>query len=154
MTKQNGFTLIELLVSMGIIAVLTGMAVFNFNQSRMRARDVQRKNDLSQLVNAMEIYKNDNGSYPESGAGFQDDLLAGGYTKVTFNDPKGSEWSTYDYQRPTPLTYSIMSCLENTADKVRAVESQCDLHENFLGDDAPCACGSVGSGVMYVVSNP
>jgi len=27
--KHKGFTLIELLVTMGIIAVLTGMAVFN-----------------------------------------------------------------------------------------------------------------------------
>ena len=55
--KQKGFTLIELLVTMGIIAVLTGMAVFNFNQSRERARDVQRKSDLGQLVKALSYIK-------------------------------------------------------------------------------------------------
>lgn len=92
-TKQKGFTLIELLVAMGIVAVLTGMAAFNFSQSRIRARDIQRKSDLSQLQKAMELYRNDNnGNYPES-SGFQQTLLTAGYSKVEFNDPRDGEWS-------------------------------------------------------------
>ena len=59
-SPHTGFTLIELLVAIGIVAVLTGMAAFNFNQSRVRARDIQRKSDLSQLQKAMELYRNDN----------------------------------------------------------------------------------------------
>lgn len=147
--KQSGFTLIELLVTMGIIAVLTGMAVFNFNQSRIRARDVQRKSDLSQLVKALELYKIDNGSYPVI-SNFQQPLLDNEYTKVTFNDPKGSDWAVYEYVNPgdNVMKYALMACLENKADSVRAVADQCALF------DTSCVCGIANAGVMYVVNNP
>lgn len=159
MIKQKGFTLIELLVTMGIIAVLTGMAVFNFNQSRIRARDVQRKSDVGQLVKALELYKNDNGKYPDpTVADFQQTLLNGEYTKVIFNDPKGSAWQSYVYTPNQNLTsYNIMACLENKADSVRAVASQCAIFPNNQGggDTEKCLCGGTTySGVMYVVSNP
>ncbi len=171
--KQKGFTLIELLVTMGIIAVLTGMAVFNFNQSRMRARDVQRKSDLSQLVKALEMYKNDNGVYPlttsSSSYGFspddknifQADLLSNNYIKTTFNDPKGSEWQNYKYVTASETdtkTYYLMACLENTADSTRAIVAQCTHFYNGRGAPDQCQCGGTDianySGVMYVVSNP
>lgn len=139
MKKQTGFTLIELLVTMGIIAVLSGMAIFNFNQSRMRARDVQRKNDLSQLKNALELYKIDNKTYPTVNATFQSVLQAGGYTKVTFVDPKGiTTWSDYVYVYVDP-GYSITACLENISDSTRVVGS---------------TCGPSSVGVQYVITNP
>ena len=149
--KNRGFTLIELLVTMGIIAVLTGMAVFNFNQSRIRARDVQRKNDLSQMQKAMEIYKNDKGSYPAA-ENFQTLLIDGQYTKTTFNDPKGSEWHTYQYVLSADKkTYNMMACLENAADSTKAVTAQC----SFFSEIGSCACGGASkTGVMYVLSNP
>ena len=128
--KTKGFTLIELLVTMGIIAVLTGMAVFNFNQARVRARDVQRKNDASQLAKALEVYKNDNGSYipPKSSdpdnSYFQTVLLEGGYTKTTFNDPRGTDWDTYSYlSNDDGKTYYLRVCLENKADSTRTTDT-------------------------------
>lgn len=168
MRNNKGFTLIELLVTMGIIAVLTGMAVYNFNQSRMRARDVSRKSDLSQLVNALEMYKNDHGSYPEDPSypladetSMQAELLSGSYTKTTFNDPKGSEWQNYRYITAgvnDSRTYHLMTCLENTSDNTRATVDQCNFFQNYAGEGAECKCGGSSietySGVMYVVSNP
>lgn len=154
--KKNGFTLIELLVTMGIIAVLTGMAVFNFNQSRMRARDVSRKSDLGQLIKAMELYKNDNNYYPDPDNGdFQVQLNAGEYTKTIFNDPRGSEWQDYVYTPSDDLrSYNLMACLENRADSVRASVEQCELFPNNLGAGLECRCGVSDTGTMYVVSNP
>ena len=61
---QNSFTLIELVVVIAIIGVLTAFAVPNFMAARERARDIQRKNDLKQLQNAVEMYKLDFGEYP------------------------------------------------------------------------------------------
>jgi prepilin-type N-terminal cleavage/methylation domain-containing protein len=147
--KNKGFTLIELLVTMGIIAVLSGMAIFNFNQSRMRARDVQRKSDLSQMQKALELYRNDNnGIYPIS-AGFPDILVTGGYSKILFVDPKGSGWYTYIYVPGSGnKTYAIGACLENKADGTRASGTACSLIA------ASCSCGTLGTGVLYVITNP
>ncbi len=154
-SPHTGFTLIELLVAMGIVAVLTGMAAFNFNQSRVRARDIQRKSDLSQLQKAMELYRNDNdGNYPVT-EGFQATLLAGGYSKVEFNDPRDGEWSDYYYFPSVDLkTYYLMSCLENTTDKTKTTDTTiCGLFKN----PASCQCGATpadNTGVMYTLSQP
>ncbi|EKD56040.1 MAG: hypothetical protein ACD_58C00312G0001 [uncultured bacterium] len=155
--RGAGFTLIELLVAMGIIAVLTGMAAFNFNQSRIRARDIQRKNDLSQLQKAMELYRNDNnGNYPLADS-FQDTLKLGGYTKTTFNDPR-ELWSTYYYVPADDLkTYYLMACLENITDQTKTPDSEKDTICTKFRSPASCRCGATPadtSGVMYTLSQP
>ncbi|KKS92605.1 MAG: General secretion pathway protein G [Candidatus Collierbacteria bacterium GW2011_GWB1_44_6] len=154
---KNGFTLIELMVAIGIMAVLTGMAVFNFNQSRLRARDVQRKNDIKQLQNALELYKNDTNSYPQ-GTGFQDSLMSPvSYIRAIFGDPRGSEWVDYQYIPAADLkTYYLQACLENSADSSKTTNvALCDL---FTADTSnQCRCGkdlSNKTGVMYIVSQP
>lgn len=145
--KQKGFTLIELLVTMGIIAVLSGLAVFNFNQARMRARDVQRKSDLSQLQKALELYRNDNnGRYPQSIADQATVLVTAGYSKTVFVDPKAESWTNYVYT-PTYTNgvvkgYSITACFENKADSTRTLPTR------------NCPDLAVGPGVIYTVTNP
>lgn len=151
---NKGFTLIELLVAIGIMAVLTGMAVFNFNQSRIRARDIQRKNDLKQLQTALELYKNDTNSYPAA-AGFQTTLQSPvAYTKVTFADPRASEWVDYRYLPAADFkTYYLQTCLENTADTTKSTNAAvCDLFDN----QNHCNCGSTTSktGAMYIITQP
>lgn len=153
--KNTGFTLIELLVAMGIMAVLTGMAAFNFNQSRLRARDVQRKNDLTQLQKALELYKNDFNEYPATD--YQGNLKSPvPYIRVNFVDPRGAEWTDYQYYSAAPnKTYYLMACLENAADATKATdETSCALFST-LND--PCLCGnspSTRTGVMYIITNP
>lgn len=155
MNNRKGFTLIELLVAMGIVAVLTGMAAFNFSQSRMRARDIQRKSDLSQLQKAMELYRNDNnGNYPES-ANFQQTLLTAGYSKVEFNDPRDGEWSDYYYSPSDDRKgYYLMTCLETVTDQTKTTDTTiCGKFKN----PATCSCGASAvdsSGVMYTLSQP
>lgn len=155
MRKINkGFTLIELLVAIGIMAVLTGMAVFNFNQSRVRARDIQRKNDLKQLQTALELYKNDTNSYPAA-ANFQTTLQSPvAYTKVTFADPRTGEWSEYQYLPAADFkTYYLQTCLENTGDTTKTTNAAiCDLFDS----QNHCNCGSTTSktGAMYIITQP
>lgn len=159
--KKNGFTLIELLVAMGIVAVLTGMAAFNLNLSRIRARDVQRKSDIDQLQKALEVYKNDNGSYPASS--LQDTLLGlpskqVQYIKKYFNDPKGpTDWLDYQYKPSADLkNYYLMTCLENPADSARTQDTT--ICQNFTTETVNiCKCGHTSgtrTGAMYIISQP
>jgi len=60
----RGFTLIEILVVILIISIFS-MIVFAFlNSARLRARDTERVQDLTQIMNALELYYTDNGHYP------------------------------------------------------------------------------------------
>jgi len=61
-----GFSLIELMIVLSIIAILAAVIFVNFNDSAAISRDAQRKADLRLLQNAIELYKLDNGRYPEA----------------------------------------------------------------------------------------
>lgn len=65
--SKNGFTLIEVLVVITIIGILMSILVLNFEESRKRARDNVRKSDLKSVQLALEVYKAQNGKYPDPG---------------------------------------------------------------------------------------
>jgi type II secretion system protein G len=65
--KKKGFTLIELLVVIAIIALLASIVLVALNGARSKARDSTRRADLKQISTALELYYNDNGSYPNTG---------------------------------------------------------------------------------------
>lgn len=62
--RNKGFTLIELLVVIAIIALLSSIVLASVTTARAKARDAQRKTDLRQLQIALELYFQQNGSYP------------------------------------------------------------------------------------------
>lgn len=64
--KKKAFTLIELLVVVAIIGVLATLAVVALQNARKSARDAKRVADVKQMQVALELYFNDNGSYPTS----------------------------------------------------------------------------------------
>lgn len=64
LTINQGFTLIELLVVMAILGILATVLVGGFQSAQFRGRDAQRKSDLKQLSNALELFYNDYGFYP------------------------------------------------------------------------------------------
>jgi prepilin-type N-terminal cleavage/methylation domain-containing protein len=66
MTKetQPGFTLIELLVVIAIIAILLGLVFPVFQGVLERAKKVQAKNDLTQIVTAVNAFYTEYGRYP------------------------------------------------------------------------------------------
>src|SRR6266478_4420948 len=58
------FTLIELLVVIVIIAVLMGLAFPVFSSIQNQAKKTQAKNDLVQIVSAVNAYYTEYGKYP------------------------------------------------------------------------------------------
>jgi type II secretory pathway pseudopilin PulG len=61
---EKAFTLIELLVVITIIIALLGMLFPVYNGVQDRAKKVQAKNDLTQIVTAVNAYYTEYGTYP------------------------------------------------------------------------------------------
>jgi prepilin-type N-terminal cleavage/methylation domain-containing protein len=62
--RQEAFTLIELLVVIAIIAVLIGLLFPAFRAVQDQAKRTQAKNDLTQIVNAVNAFYTEYGKYP------------------------------------------------------------------------------------------
>lgn len=114
-----GFTLVELLVVISIISALVTVVAGGFRSSQTRGRDVERKANLKEIANALELYYNDYGQYPDSvtfGTEFTDGKTV--YFKELPNDPV----SAYVYiYRVVPASdnqkFQLYAYLENTQDK-------------------------------------
>jgi prepilin-type N-terminal cleavage/methylation domain-containing protein len=77
--SQQGFTLIELLVVISIIIILMGLLFPAFKGVQDQARNTQAKNDLLQIVNAINAFYTEYGQYPcgAQGGGDANDYFTG-----------------------------------------------------------------------------
>ena len=64
--KKHGFTIVELLTVMAVIAILIGLLVPAIDKVRKGAKDVKQKAQFHSIEVALEIFKNDEGYYPQS----------------------------------------------------------------------------------------
>ena len=64
--KLKGFTLIEILVVLMILGLLTAVIAINVLPSQERAREDKAKADIRLLEQALELYRLDMISYPNS----------------------------------------------------------------------------------------
>jgi prepilin-type N-terminal cleavage/methylation domain-containing protein len=62
--KKRAFTLIEVIVVIAIVAILIGLLFPAFRAVQNQAKQTQAKNDLTQIVNAVNAYYTDYGKYP------------------------------------------------------------------------------------------
>ena len=62
--QSSAFTLIELLVVLAIIAILIGLLFPAFRAVQNQAKQTQAKNDVTQIVNAVNAFYTDYGKYP------------------------------------------------------------------------------------------
>src|SRR3989344_9293250 len=63
--KKKGFTIIELLVVIAIIAILVSISLALFGGPRAKSRDARREQDMKTIHNALSLYINNNGAYPQ-----------------------------------------------------------------------------------------
>lgn len=68
MYNERGLTLLELIVIMAMISifVLSLFSVINPGRQLEKSQDGQRRNEINQIKNALDLYYNDNSCYPTS----------------------------------------------------------------------------------------
>jgi general secretion pathway protein G len=98
--SSRGFTLIELMIVISLIAILVAIAVPNYTQSLLRAKESVLRQDLFQLRSLISQYTLDKQKAPQS----LDDLVQAGYIKQIPNDPTTGkpDW-TVDQEENTIL---------------------------------------------------
>ena len=67
--RERGFTLLELMVVVVIIGVLASLIAPSVLRHAEEAKVTAAKADLSNIMNALKMYKLDNGRYPSSDQG-------------------------------------------------------------------------------------
>jgi general secretion pathway protein G len=69
--RSRGFTLIELMVVLVIMGVLAALIVPNILGRTDEARETAAKTDIATVMQALKLYKLDNGMYPTQEQGLQ-----------------------------------------------------------------------------------
>ena len=106
----TGFTLIEVLIVVVILGILAGIVVVNVMDRPDQARVVAARSDIAAIMNALKLYRLDNGVYPSAEQGLQTlvkkpesgeiprNWKSGGYIERLPKDP----WGNSDYQYLNP----------------------------------------------------
>lgn len=143
MTKKNfsaGFTLIELLIVLAIIGILATLGFSSYMNSVKSGHDARRKSDLRAIQNALELYYQDNESYPGSlpfGSSFchPTDCDTAKYMETIPKDPSGSDYTYVS----DGTTYQLYSCIENPNDSGPGVQNYAPSCGSGVCD--PCRFG-------------
>ena len=109
MKRQNAFTLIEVLVVVAILAILAAIVVPRLMDRPDEAKRVAAKADVGAIVQALKLYRLDNGFYPSTDQGLMalvqrpttnpvpPNWKQGGYLDKLPKDPWGRD---YQYLNP------------------------------------------------------
>jgi len=145
MKKSKGFSLVELLVVITIIAILSVVAYTAIGGQTIKARDSKRKQDMSTIQSAMELYFVEYSRYPgslENGEATAGDgwKIPRKYLSEIPADPQGDP---YIYAVSSG-TYELATVLENDGDvaNIRAYvvgNSDTPLIQAGGGQEAPNA---------------
>jgi prepilin-type N-terminal cleavage/methylation domain-containing protein len=94
--EETAFTLLELLVVIAIIAILLGLVFPVFQGVLDRAKKVQAKNDLTQIVTAVNAFYTEYGRYPITGASDAAATYGPGHlsTKAVFDELRAKNTSS------------------------------------------------------------
>jgi len=127
--KARGFTLIEVLVVVAILGILAAIVVPRIMDRPDEAKRVAAKADVAAIVQALKLYRLDNGAYPTTDQG----LLAlvqkpasqpippnwkqGGYLDKLPRDPWGG-----DYQYLSPGVRGEIDVYSLGSDRARGGE--------------------------------
>lgn len=103
--RQRGFSLIEIMVVVVIVGVMAALIVPNLMDRPDQARAVAARQDIGTLMQALKLYRLDNGRYPSAqeglsaltGAGQSGQATGRSYLDRLPNDPWGAP---YQYLNP------------------------------------------------------
>ncbi len=107
--SQRGFTLIEIMVVIAILGILAALIVPKIMSRPDEARRVAAKQDIGTVMQALNLYRLDNGRYPSQDQGLRalvekptvdpvpNNWKDGGYLERLPNDPWGN---AYQYLNP------------------------------------------------------
>lgn len=127
--RQWAFTLIEVLVVVAILGILAAIVVPRIMDRPDEAKRVAAKADIGAIVQALKLYRLDNGSYPSTDQGLgalvqrptsnpvPPNWKQGGYLERLPKDP----WGT-DYQFLSPGLKGEIDVFSLGADRVRGGE--------------------------------
>ncbi len=90
--KEGGFTLLELITVIGIISILTGIAIPQYRAAIVQAKEAVLREDLFRFRDTIDQYQADKGVYPAS----LQALVEQGYLRSVPNDPMtlAADWLT------------------------------------------------------------
>ncbi len=91
--KKKGFTLVELLVVIAIIGILAAIVLAYMGGARSKARDARRQSDVTQVLNAQEMYYDDHESYMATGTA--EGIPAIGTFLGALDDPQAGKHYTW-----------------------------------------------------------
>lgn len=166
-----GFSLVELLVVISIIGMLTTFAAASYSNAQQKSRDGKRKADIKAVQQALELYFQTNGIYPNTNGSGQITCNTGGDTSVkswglpfTCNSitfmtplPKDPIFNSdvtvrYHYYSESPFTTYVLSAkLENARDQDYCSSFSACILKHF------CVPANVGTGSTnrnYCQTNP
>ena len=142
--KKNkyGITLIELLIVMAILSIIATIGFIAYGNQQKRARDAIRRTDLKEIQTALQLYYQNNNSYPGGGGVLHLSTssppwipgLEPKYISKLPGDPGGTKF--YVYQ---PDFGGSVYCLGTILEKPSGVVSECNI--NFPGFGV---CGPFG----------
>lgn len=163
---SRGFTLVEMLIVIALVGVIAATLIFGINPigQLQKSNDAHRKSDLAAIQKALELYYQDNGSYPASSADFK--IYINASTKNW-----GTSWSpyittlpkdpiptnTYVYYSPASSngqTYYLYATLQRGASDKQGCNNgnACvSLSQGVAGFPTANACGGICN---YGVSSP
>ena len=94
--RARGFTLIEIMVVIAILGILAALIVPKIMSRPDEARRVAAKQDIGSIMQALNLYRLDNGHYPTQDQG----LLA--LTAKPATDPVPNNWKDGGYLEKLP----------------------------------------------------
>lgn len=110
---KKGFTLVELLVVITIMSILIAAAAVNYQRTIKLSRDSKRKADIEQIRQALETFRSENNSYPNTGVDGGLTALVPDYISTLPTDPKAASYAYVAGGSGVVTTYSLCAALEN-----------------------------------------
>ncbi|MFA4998418.1 MAG: DUF1566 domain-containing protein [Candidatus Paceibacterota bacterium] len=146
--KKKGFTLVELLVVIAIIGILAAIVLAYMGNARSKARDARRQSDVSQVLNAQEMYYSDHESYMATGT--TEGIPAIGTFLGSIDDPQTDKHYTWLDNTSCDQSFCIYTLLESG--KYFAVSEKGSKLLDATPTDG-CACWEdLGGGVTQTCS--